>query len=202
MVDKQVSFQVSMSILCHFIFQRETDVELGSLLRAEGQSVYNQLLLYLSVSYNKVFSGLAMLASKDDTYTGPKDLKTTQHLVSRLPSVWLGYCYMVSPLLYGPLQLSTPVYSLSAVLWNIIPVHFITFFTYTAFFSPKQYFRDTRHQHHYTTNPRTKPFASPPHPSPSMLLGKFRPWKWGVSYLFHAYISLWIAPIVKFYCFL
>ena len=56
-------------------------MELGSLLRAEGQSVYNQLLLYLSVSYNKVFSGLAMLASKDDTYTGPKDLKTTQHLV-------------------------------------------------------------------------------------------------------------------------
>lgn len=57
-------------------------MELGSLLRAEGQSVYNQLLLYLSVSYNKVFSGLAMLASKDDTYIGPKDLKTTQHLVS------------------------------------------------------------------------------------------------------------------------
>ena len=64
-----------------FLFQKETDVELGSLLRSEAQSVYNQLLLYLSVSYNKVFSGLAMLASKDDTYTGPKDLQTTQHLV-------------------------------------------------------------------------------------------------------------------------
>lgn len=56
-------------------------MELGSLLRAEGQSVYNQLLLYLSVSYNKVFSGLAMLALKDDTYKGPKDLQTSQHLV-------------------------------------------------------------------------------------------------------------------------
>ena len=56
-------------------------MELGSLLRSEALSVYNQLLLYLSVSYDKVFSGLAMLASKDDTYTGPKDLKTTQHLV-------------------------------------------------------------------------------------------------------------------------
>lgn len=65
----------------HFLFQKETDVELGSLLRSEAQSVYNQLLLYLSVSYNKVFSGLAMLASKDDTYTGPKDLQTTEHLV-------------------------------------------------------------------------------------------------------------------------
>lgn len=63
-------------------FQKETDVELGSLLRSEALSVYNQLLLYLSVSYDKVFSGLAMLASKDSTNTGPKDLKTTQHLVS------------------------------------------------------------------------------------------------------------------------
>ncbi|XP_068737355.1 serine/threonine-protein kinase ATR-like isoform X2 [Montipora capricornis] len=70
--------------------QKETDVELGSLLRAEGQSVYNQLLLYLSVSYNKVFSGLAMLASKDDTYTGPKDLQTTQHLANFLQSRLLG----------------------------------------------------------------------------------------------------------------
>jgi hypothetical protein len=44
--------------------------------------VYNQLLLYLSVSYDKVFSGLSMLASKDDTYAGPKDLKTAEHMVS------------------------------------------------------------------------------------------------------------------------
>ncbi|XP_015779599.1 PREDICTED: serine/threonine-protein kinase ATR-like, partial [Acropora digitifera] len=70
--------------------QKETDVELGSLLRAEGQSVYNQLLLYLSVSYNKVFSGLAMLASKDDTYKGPKDLQTSQHLANFLQSRLLG----------------------------------------------------------------------------------------------------------------
>ena len=68
------------------LFQKETDVELGSLLRSEAQSVYNQLLLYLSVSYSKVFSGLAMLASKDDTYSGPKDLKTDQHLVGALLS--------------------------------------------------------------------------------------------------------------------
>lgn len=73
----------------HFIFQKETDVELGSLLRSEAQSVYNQLLLYLSVSYNKVFSGLAMLASKDDTYTGPKDLQTTQHLVRPRHWCWI-----------------------------------------------------------------------------------------------------------------
>ena len=68
------------------LFQKETDVELGSLLRSEAQSVYNQLLLYLSVSYSKVFSGLAMLASKDDTYSGPNDLKTDQHLVGALLS--------------------------------------------------------------------------------------------------------------------
>ncbi|XP_022800792.1 serine/threonine-protein kinase ATR-like [Stylophora pistillata] len=70
--------------------QKETDVELGSLLRSEAQSVYNQLLLYLSVSYSKVFSGLAMLASKDDTYTGPKDLKTDLHLANFLQSRLLG----------------------------------------------------------------------------------------------------------------
>ncbi|RMX47129.1 hypothetical protein pdam_00018677 [Pocillopora damicornis] len=70
--------------------QKETDVELGSLLRSEAQSVYNQLLLYLSVSYSKVFSGLAMLASKDDTYSGPKDLKTDQHLANFLQSRLLG----------------------------------------------------------------------------------------------------------------
>ena len=71
-----------LEIIIVIAFQKETDVELGSLLRSEALSVYNQLLLYLSVSYDKVFSGLAMLALKDDTYTGPKDLKTTQHLVS------------------------------------------------------------------------------------------------------------------------
>ena len=72
-------------------FQKETYVELGSLLRSEALSVYNQLLLYLSVSYDKVFSGLAMLALKDDTYTGPKDLKTTQHLVSCYKRNFCGY---------------------------------------------------------------------------------------------------------------
>ena len=70
-------------------------MELGSLLRSEAQSVYNQLLLYLSVSYSKVFSGLAMLASKDDTYNGPKDLKTDQHLVGGIATPVL---YSQSPL--------------------------------------------------------------------------------------------------------
>ena len=57
---------------------------MGSLLRSEAQSVYNQLLLYLSVSYKKVCSGLAMLASKDDTLTGFKNLETTEDLVGLL----------------------------------------------------------------------------------------------------------------------
>ena len=74
--------KVWFRVIIIIAFQKETDVELGSLLRSEALSVYNQLLLYLSVSYDKVFSGLAMLALKDDIYTGPKDLKTTQHLVS------------------------------------------------------------------------------------------------------------------------
>ncbi|KAK3744393.1 hypothetical protein QZH41_012155, partial [Actinostola sp. cb2023] len=70
--------------------QKETDVELGSLLRSEAQSVYNQLLLYLSVSYDKVFSGLSMLASKDDAYNGPKDLKTSEHMANFLQHRLLG----------------------------------------------------------------------------------------------------------------
>lgn len=44
--------------------------------------MYNQLLLYLSVSYDKVFSGLSMLASKDTSFSGLKDLKTAEHMVT------------------------------------------------------------------------------------------------------------------------
>ena len=72
-------------LVCSFVYplkhQKETDVELGRLLKSEAQSVYNQLLLYLSVSYNKLCSGLAMLASKDETVRGGKGLDTTERLV-------------------------------------------------------------------------------------------------------------------------
>ena len=50
-------------------FQKETDVELGSLLRSEALSVYNQLLLYLSVSYDKVFSGLVERLLSEGAFT-------------------------------------------------------------------------------------------------------------------------------------
>ncbi|XP_046840214.1 serine/threonine-protein kinase ATR-like [Xenia sp. Carnegie-2017] len=46
--------------------ERETNVDLGSLLKSDTQSVVNQLLLHLHSSYNKVFTGLSILASKAD----------------------------------------------------------------------------------------------------------------------------------------
>lgn len=83
----EMNIVVILPCLCA---QKETDVELGSLLRSEAMSVYNQLLLYLSVSYNKVFSGLSMLASKDDSYTGCKDLKTRDDMVRIDPQIVAG----------------------------------------------------------------------------------------------------------------
>ena len=64
-----------------FYFQSETDVELGSLLLSECQNVFNQLLLYLSVSKDQVFTGLTILAHNDAAYGGPKEIKTNKEMV-------------------------------------------------------------------------------------------------------------------------
>ncbi|XP_028398063.1 serine/threonine-protein kinase ATR-like isoform X2 [Dendronephthya gigantea] len=47
--------------------EHETNVDLGSLLKSDSQSVVNQLLLHLKSSYNKVFTGLSILANKANT---------------------------------------------------------------------------------------------------------------------------------------
>ncbi|XP_030832739.1 serine/threonine-protein kinase ATR-like [Strongylocentrotus purpuratus] len=57
----------------HYI-QSETEIELGRLLRMDYQSLHNELLLHLSHNYSQVFSGLAMLASRDDAYKGPRPI--------------------------------------------------------------------------------------------------------------------------------
>ncbi|XP_054723842.1 LOW QUALITY PROTEIN: serine/threonine-protein kinase ATR-like, partial [Uloborus diversus] len=44
--------------------QRETNLDLGSLLRCNYQLIHNELLLHLSTHYEQVFSGLSILAVK------------------------------------------------------------------------------------------------------------------------------------------
>jgi hypothetical protein len=61
-------------------FQRETKVDLGSLLKSDSQSVVNQLLLHLKSSYNKVFTGLSILAEKADTAI--TDIPNSEQMVS------------------------------------------------------------------------------------------------------------------------
>ena len=71
-------------ITCYFLclshLQRETKVDLGSLLKSDTQSVVNQLLLHLKSSYNKVFTGLSILANKADTAI--TDIPNSEEMVS------------------------------------------------------------------------------------------------------------------------
>ena len=64
-------------------------MELGSLLLSECQSVFNQLLLFLSVNKDQVFTGLSILAHNDPTYKGPKEIKANEEMVSRSLSLSL-----------------------------------------------------------------------------------------------------------------
>ena len=64
-----------------FNFKDETDVELSSLLISECQSVFNQLILYLSVNRDQVFQGFSILACNDPKYEGPKEFKTEADVV-------------------------------------------------------------------------------------------------------------------------
>ncbi|KAG8185459.1 hypothetical protein JTE90_019718 [Oedothorax gibbosus] len=52
--------------------QKETGLELGSLLRCHYQPVHNELLLHLSTHYKQVFTGLAILALKSGSLEGSK----------------------------------------------------------------------------------------------------------------------------------
>ncbi|XP_022100883.1 serine/threonine-protein kinase ATR-like [Acanthaster planci] len=70
--------------------QNETDIELGSLMRMDYQSLHNELLLHLSENYTQVFSGLAMLASKDSNYRGPKPITEASDMADFLQPRLLG----------------------------------------------------------------------------------------------------------------
>ncbi|XP_041465563.1 serine/threonine-protein kinase ATR-like [Lytechinus variegatus] len=73
----------------HYI-QSETEIELGSLLRMDYQSLHNELLLHLSHNYSQVFSGLAMLASRDDGYKGPRPITHPSDMADFLQPRLLG----------------------------------------------------------------------------------------------------------------
>ena len=62
-------------------------MELSSLLLSECQSVFNRLLLYLSVNREQVFQGFSILACNDSSYEGPKEIKSDSDVVSILVSV-------------------------------------------------------------------------------------------------------------------
>ncbi|XP_076342143.1 uncharacterized protein LOC143242564 isoform X2 [Tachypleus tridentatus] len=61
--------------------QTETNIEIGSLLRCDYQRIHNELLLHISTHYEQVFSGLAMLAWKDESYDGTKPITKPEDIV-------------------------------------------------------------------------------------------------------------------------
>ncbi|XP_034530392.1 serine/threonine-protein kinase ATR [Notolabrus celidotus] len=83
----------------HYL-QRETEIELGSLLRQDFQGLHNELLLRLGEHYQQVFNGLAILASfasNDDPYRGPRDITTPERMADYLQPKLLGilaFCNM------------------------------------------------------------------------------------------------------------
>ncbi|XP_065069876.1 serine/threonine-protein kinase ATR-like isoform X2 [Rhopilema esculentum] len=82
--------------------ETETDVQLSSLLLSECQHVFNQLLLYLSVNKEQVFTGLTILAHNDANYSGPKEIKSDQEMAIFLKPRLLGVlAFFNSVLIYG-----------------------------------------------------------------------------------------------------
>ncbi|PIK55504.1 putative serine/threonine-protein kinase atr [Apostichopus japonicus] len=73
-----------------FYVHRETEFDFSSLLHIDYQSFHNELLLHLSENYSKVFSGLAMLAAKDDSYNGPRPITQTEDMADFLQPRLLG----------------------------------------------------------------------------------------------------------------
>ncbi|XP_077988664.1 serine/threonine-protein kinase ATR-like [Glandiceps talaboti] len=68
--------------------QNQTEIQLSSLLRSDYQNLHNELLLHISVSYQQVFNGLAMLASQDEK--GPSNITTEQAMSDFLQPRLLG----------------------------------------------------------------------------------------------------------------
>ncbi|XP_032809792.1 serine/threonine-protein kinase ATR [Petromyzon marinus] len=73
--------------------QKETEIELGSLLRQDFQSLHNELLLRLGESYRQVFNGLAMLASFSSSEAAQHvcgDISSSQQMAEYLQPRLLG----------------------------------------------------------------------------------------------------------------
>ncbi|XP_077862957.1 serine/threonine-protein kinase atr-like, partial [Saccoglossus kowalevskii] len=68
--------------------ENQTEIELSSLLRSDYQNLHNELLLHISTSYPQVFSGLAMLASQDETK--PQNITTAEAMSDFLQPRLLG----------------------------------------------------------------------------------------------------------------
>lgn len=77
--------EIAKALQFHFA---ETEIELTYLLRIDFQRVHNELLLYLSTNYAKVFEGLQRLCSYDDFYTG--QITTTEDMANYLQPRLLG----------------------------------------------------------------------------------------------------------------
>ncbi|XP_076348259.1 serine/threonine-protein kinase ATR-like [Tachypleus tridentatus] len=71
--------------------QTETNIEIGSLLRCDYQRIHNELLLHISTHYEQVFSGLAMLAWKDESYDGTKPITKPEDMAKFLQPRLLGF---------------------------------------------------------------------------------------------------------------
>ncbi|XP_076315035.1 serine/threonine-protein kinase ATR-like [Tachypleus tridentatus] len=71
--------------------QTETNIEIGSLLRCDYQRIHNELLLHISTHYEQVFSGLAMLAWKDESYDGTKPITKPEDIAKFLQPRLLGF---------------------------------------------------------------------------------------------------------------
>ncbi|KFM65500.1 Serine/threonine-protein kinase ATR, partial [Stegodyphus mimosarum] len=72
--------------------QRETNLELGSLLRCNYQPIHNELLLHLSTHYEQVFSGLAILALKSGDTSGTNSVIVhTEDMANYLQPKLLGF---------------------------------------------------------------------------------------------------------------
>ncbi|XP_042558922.1 serine/threonine-protein kinase ATR [Clupea harengus] len=76
----------------HYL-QKETELELGSLLRQDFQGLHNELLLRLGDHYQQVFNGLAILssfASSHDPSQSLRDINTPECMADYLQPKFLG----------------------------------------------------------------------------------------------------------------
>lgn len=64
------------------MIKKETEIEIGSLLRCDCQRIYNELLLHIGRHYEQVFSGLVILASKDECFITTEAIEHPEEMVN------------------------------------------------------------------------------------------------------------------------